>query len=93
MTLIVKLITACFSLEQLELFKTQMYDSQQQQRQERDELRRQIDELRQEIDDLNRQHAESLEIERTTIISNYDLLIVQLQTKHQQEMEHCRQGE
>lgn len=75
---------SCVSIE-LELFKSQLLDSQQRLQQERDEWQ-------QQIDNLNRQQAELLEIERSTIRSSCDLLIEQLQAKHQEEIEHVARG-
>jgi transcription initiation factor IIE alpha subunit len=69
----------------MELLQTELFDTQQQ-------LRQLHDEMRQQIDNLNKQHAEALETERTTIRSNYDLVIEQLQGKHLQEIEQIRKG-
>lgn len=75
----------CVSIEHESKLESRTSDDQQQ-------LQQELDEMRQKIDNLNRQHAESLEIEHTTIRLNHDLLIEQLRLKNQQEIEEIHQG-
>lgn len=78
-------IITIYVLIELELFKSQLLDSQQLLQQERDKSK-------QQIDNLQRRLAESLEIERSTMTSDCDLVIEQLQAKHQEEIEHIVRG-
>lgn len=74
-----------FSLERVLPPESPLHDDQQL-------LQQKVDELRLEIDNLKRQHVESIEIERSAIVSNHEILIEQMKAEHQQETEHIRQG-